>query len=142
MSRTGFAVAILLAILFSCEDSYVSDCSDCFPEGVPLTQMKILIRNQEYIPFNPILTLYEGPVENGIIIRQFVSEVSVSFIQVDAILYKDYSATLEFFLDGQRYITTAGACPKVGYDKNSCEEPCYFLYDNVLDLRLKNRYRQ
>jgi hypothetical protein len=138
MSRTGFAVTVLLTILFSCEDSYVSDCSDCYPEGVPLTQLKILIRNPEYIPFNPKLTLYEGPVENGIIIRQFVSEVSVSYFAFDAILYKDYSATLEFSLDGRRYITTAGACPKVGYDKNSCEEPCYFLYDNVLDLRLRS----
>jgi len=138
MSRTVFAVAVLLTILLSCEDSYVSDCSDCYPEGVPLTQLKILIRNPEYIPFNSKLTLYEGSVENGIIIRQFVSEVSVSYFAFDAILYKDYSATLEFSLDGRRYITTAGACPKVGYDKNSCEEPCYFLYDNVLDLRLRS----
>jgi hypothetical protein len=137
MSRTGFAVAVLLTILFSCEDSYVSECRDCYPEGVPLTQLKILLRNTDYVPVNPMLTLYEGPVEDGIIIRQFISEVSVSYFAIDAILYKDYSATLEFTMDGRRYITTAGACPKVGYDKNSCEEPCYFLYDNVLDLRLR-----
>lgn len=137
MSRTLIAVVVILTLIVSCEDSFVSDCSECYPEGVPRAQLKILYRNPDYVPVNPKVTLYEGAVEEGIMIRQYIIEEAVSFIEVDAILYKDYSATLEFNLDGQKYITTAGACPKAGFDKNSCEEPCYFVYDNVLDLRLR-----
>lgn len=137
MSRTGIAVVVILTLLLSCEDSFVSDCSECYPEGVPRAQLKILYRNPDRIPINPKVTLYEGAVENGIIINQYFIEEGVSFIEVDAILYKDYSATLEFNFDGRKYITTAGACPKVGFDNSSCEEPCYFLYDNILDLRLR-----
>ncbi len=137
MSKTGIAVVVLLTLLLSCEESFVSDCSECYPDGVPGAELKILYRNPDYIPGNPKVTLYEGAVEDGIIITQYIIEEAVSFIEVDAILYKDYSATLEFFLDGRKYITTAGACPKAGFDKNSCEEPCYFIYDNVLDLRLR-----
>lgn len=137
MSRTGITVVVLMTLLFSCEESFVSDCRDCYLESVPPAQLKILYRNPDYVPLNPKVTLYEGPIENGIIIRQYVIEEAVSFIEVDAILYKDYSATLEFFIDGRKYITTAAACPKTGYDEDSCDEPCYFVYDNVLDLRLR-----
>ncbi len=137
MSRTGIAVVVLLTLLFSCEDSIVSDCRDCYPESTPPAQLKILYRNPDYVPLNPKVTLYEGAVEDSIIIRKYNIEMPVSYIEVDAILYKDYSATLEFFIDGRRYITTAAACPKAGFDESSCEEPCYFVYDNVLDLRLR-----
>ena len=137
MSRTLISLVVFLTFLFSCEESYISDCSKCYPEGVPDAQLKILYRNPEFIPLNPKVTLFEGAVEDGIIIGQYIIEEAVSFIEVEAILYKDYSATLEFNLDGRKYITTAGACPKAGYDKNSCEEPFYFIYDNVLDLRLR-----
>ena len=137
MSRTGIAVGILLTLLFSCEDSFVGDCSECFPEGAPQAKLKILIRNPDYVPVNPVVTLYEGAVEDGIILRQFSLEEAYSYVEEDAILYKDYSATLEFMLDGRKYITTAGARPQTGYDKATCEEPCYFIYGNVLDLRLR-----
>jgi hypothetical protein len=83
------------------------------------------------------VTLFEGAVEDGIILRQFSLEEAYSYVEEDAILYKDYSATLEFMLDGRKYITTAGARPQTGYDKSTCEEPCYFIYGNVLDLRLR-----
>ncbi len=137
MSKTGIAVVVLLTLLFSCEESLVSDCSECYPGGIPQAQLKILFRNPDFIPINPVVTLYEGPVEDSVIIRKYIIEMAVSYITVDAILYKDYSATLEFSIDGRKYITTAGVCPKAGFDKNSCEEPCYFIYDNVLDLRLR-----
>jgi hypothetical protein len=137
MSRTGISVVVLLTLLLSCEDSFVSDCRECYPDGVPRVKLEILYRNPDYVPYNPKVTLYEGAVEDGIIISQYIIEEALSFIEVDAILYKDYSATLEFFRDGRKYITTAGASPKAGYDENSCEEPCHFIYDNVLDLRLR-----
>jgi hypothetical protein len=137
MSRTGIVVVVLLTLLFSCEESFVSDCRECYPESVPPAQLKILYSNPDYIPGTHTVTLYEGAVEDGIIIGEYIIEIPVSSMTVDAILYKDYSATLEFFIDGRKYITTAAACPKTGYDEDSCEEPCYFVYDNVLDLRLR-----
>lgn len=137
MSKTGIAVVVLLTLLFSCEESFVGDCGDCHPEGLPQTKLIILYRNPDFVPFSPVVTLYEGAVEDGIIISQYVIEVAYSYIEVDAFLYKDYSATLEFSHEGRRYITTAGACPQAGYDKSSCEEPCYFVYGNILDLRLR-----
>ncbi len=135
MSRKAIVAGLLLTLLFSCEDSFVSNCNDCYPDGVPSVKLKIYYRNPDYILVNPKVTLYEGAVDDGIIIEQYIITEAFSYIEADAILYKDYSATLEYYRDGRRYISTAGACPKTGYDKNSCDEPCYFLYDNIIDLR-------
>jgi hypothetical protein len=137
MSRIGITVVILLTLLFSCEESFVNDCGECYSNGIPPAKLKIIYSNPDFIPGTHTVTLYEGAVEDNIIIRQYIIEIPVSSLEVDAILYKDYSATLEFFIDGRKYITTAAACPKTGYDEDSCEEPCYFVYDNVLDLRLR-----
>lgn len=137
MSKTGIAVALVLTLLLSCEDSLTGDCNECYPGGIPPAKLIILYMNPDYVPANPVVTLYEGSVEDGIIISTYVIDVGISFLEVDALYYKDYSATLEFFHEGQKYITTAGACPQSGYDESTCEEPCYFIYDNVLDLRLR-----
>ncbi len=137
MSKSSCTVVFLLALLLSCEDSIVKDCGDCYPEGVETATLIISFRNTDYIPVNPKVTLYEGAIEDGIILAEYSIEDPYSYTVYDALLYKDYTATLEFTLDGRRYITTAGACPKVGYDDTSCDEPCWFIYDNVLDLKLR-----
>ena len=137
MSRTGIAVALLLMLLLSCEDSFVSDCGECYSERPEMARLTISFRNPDYVPLNPRVTLYEGAIEDSIILEQFVIEDPYSYVGFDALLYKDYSATLEFMLDGVKYVTVDGVCPQVGYDETTCEEPCYFVYDNVLDLRLR-----
>lgn len=130
-------VVIAVLLLFSCEQSHMTDCRECNPEYPVQPVLKILYRNPETIPLNPKVTLFEGAIEDSIIIRNFYIEEPVSFLTFNAILYKDYSATLEFIFEGQKYIATGAACPKVRYDESSCDEPCYYVYDNVIDLRLR-----
>lgn len=136
MSKTSLIIAAILLLLFSCEEGYITDCGECYSDGYRVV-LKIKFRNPEYIPINPIITLYEGNVSDSIIIEKFYISDPYTYIDYNAILYKDYSATLVFYKDGRKYITTAAACPKVKYDETTCEEPCYYLYDNVLDLRLR-----
>jgi hypothetical protein len=137
MSKSSLTVVVLLALLLSCEEDIVRDCGECYPGGIETATLIISFRNTEYIPVNPTVTLYEGAVEDGIILAEYSIGDPYSYINYDALLYKDYTATLEFTLDGRRYITTAGACPQLGYDDTSCDEPCWFVFNNILDLRLR-----
>lgn len=137
MSKSSLTVVCLLALLLSCEDDIVKDCGECYPDGIETATLIISYRSPDYFPVNPIVKLYEGAVVDGIILAEFSIENPNSYITYSAVLYKDYTATLEFTLDGRRYITTAGACPQVGYDDTSCDEPCWFVYNNILDLRLR-----
>jgi hypothetical protein len=137
MSRISLAVSLLMLVLFSCEDGYLTDCRSCFTELPGNVTIEIRFRNNDRVPQNPLVTIYEGAVEDGMIIDRYYVQDPYSYLSYDALLYKDYSATLEFSYNGKKYITTAAACPKVRYDESSCDQPCYYIYDNVLDLRLR-----
>jgi hypothetical protein len=137
MSRTAIAVSILLMLLLSCEENFAPSCDECSPVKPETATLTISFRNPDYVPVNPRVTLYEGAIEDSIILVQYTIQDPYSYISFDALLYKDYTATLEFILDGRTYITTDGAFPQVGYDETSCDAPCYFVYDNNLDLRLR-----
>lgn len=137
MRNSPFKVALALLMLFSCEEGGITDCDNCEPGGITQPQLIIYIRNSEYVPANPLVTIYEGAIEDSIVLRRMSVDVSYSYTTYDAVLYKDYTATLEFFLNSVRYVAIGAACPKVRYDESSCEEPCYYLYDNIIDLRLR-----
>lgn len=137
MTRHSITIVILVALLLSCEESLVEDCGECYPGGIETATLIISFRTPDYIPVNPVITLYEGAVQDSIILAQYRVEEPYSFITYDALLYKNYTATLEFTYEGRKYVTVAGACPQAGYDELSCDEPCWFVYDNVLDLKLR-----
>jgi hypothetical protein len=137
MNRTRLVLVILIVITFSCDEGYLTDCERCYATDVYNVFLEIRYRNPDRIPLNPVITLYEGNVSDSIILRKYYIEEPVSFIKYDAVLYKDYSATLEFYFEGRKYITYASACPKVRYDETTCDQPCDYLYDNIIDLRLR-----
>ncbi len=137
MSRISILVAALFLLLFSCEEGYRTDCDECYTSDDYDVVIKIRYRNSEYVPVNPVVTLFDGNINDSVVLEKHVITDPYSYIIFNAILYKDYSAMLEFTYDGKEYITVASACPKVRYDETTCEEPCWYVYDNVLDLRLR-----
>lgn len=137
MRSSPFRVALALLLLFSCEEGSITDCNECDPAGINQPHLMIYIRNPEYEPTNPVVTIYEGAIEDSIVLKRISVNESYSYITYDAVLYKDYTATVEFFLNSVKYVAIGAACPKVRYDESTCDEPCYYLYDNTIDLRLR-----
>jgi hypothetical protein len=136
MSRTILITVFLILLLLSCGEGYLTDCNECYSDNYNVV-LYIRYRNPEAVPDNPIVTLYEGNVSDSLILEKYYITDPYSVTRFYAMLYKDYSATLEFTLDGEKYIVTGSACPKVRYDETTCEEPCWYVYDNVIDLRLR-----
>lgn len=137
MSRTSLIIAFMLLLTLSCEEGYITDCSACYTSNNYEVILWIKYQTLEDITGLPVVTLYEGNVNDSLILDRFYVTDSYSAIRYHAILYKDYSATLEFTIDDHRYKTTAAACPKVRYDETTCDEPCWYIYDNVIDLRIR-----
>jgi hypothetical protein len=137
MSRVGIILTITILLLFSCEEGYLTDCTRCYTSQNYSVILKINLDNHDRNFENPVFTLYEGPVSDGVIIEKYQLRNTNSIVYQDALLYKDYSATLEFSYNGRQYVTTAGACPKVRYDETTCEQPCWYIYDNIIDLNLR-----
>jgi len=137
MSRVGIILTITILLLFSCEEGYLTDCTRCYTSQNYNVILNIKLDNHDRNLENPVLTLYEGPVSDGVIIEKYQVRNTNSIVYQGALLYKDYSATLEFSYNGRQYVTTAGACPKVRYDETTCEQPCWYIYDNIIDLNLR-----
>ncbi len=137
MSRISVLLTILILLLFSCEEGYLTDCSQCSVSEDYNVVLKINLRDQDRYMEDPVVTLYEGPVSDGIVIEKYYIVDPNSMIYYGAILYKDYSATLEFRYNGRQYVSTAGACPKVRFDETTCDEPCWYVYDNIIELNLR-----
>ena len=138
MSRTSIAVFIFMLCLFSCEEGWITDCRECDENKPGTVNLKIYVRNPEAIPAYPVVTLYDGAIEDSIVLRRYTMEDPYALtIYYDALLYKDYTATVEFNFDGRNYLLIDAACPELRYDETSCDNPCYYVFNNVIDLRLR-----
>ena len=124
---------IILVVLFSCEKPVtgIIKCSECrLNEPVEATlNMRISSKYNA-----ATINIYEGNLEDSILYESFVT----AFENVTRIVpvNKKYTFTAVYSI-GAQYIVVNSVYPRVLYDEESCEEPCYYVYDKVVDLRLK-----
>jgi hypothetical protein len=123
----------IVAILFSCEEGFFVNCKDCLTNEPEMTDLKIDI---DHISSSPvIINIYEGNLEDSIILETF--DAHSSKITREVLLNKNYTLTATYNISGNTYIVVDSATPRVKYDKDQCEDPCYFIYDTTCDLKLK-----
>ncbi len=130
-----YKVAGLIAIIicFSCEgDILTVDCNNCVEKEPDNALVKIKLRTTS-APV--ILRIYEGNLEDGILNSTY--ETNGPDYSVTTGLNKMYTFTATYNIDSKTYIAVSSTIPRVKYDKTQCDNPCYFIYDNVVDLRLK-----
>ena len=79
--------------------------------------------------------VYQGEIEDSVLYAY--TEISGEKYTPGVTLNKKYTVTATYYTGGKTYIAIDSAVPKVKYIEDQCEEPCYFVYDRVIDLRLK-----
>jgi len=124
----------VLIISFSCEDmeQYFVNCSECLtnkPEAA-LLEIKTEKTGNEIL-----INIYEGNVEDNILYESFLT-ISSS-IQRSVPINKRFTLTATYSYEGNNYITVNSVMPRVKYTEDQCDDPCYFVYDKVVDLKLK-----
>jgi tartrate dehydratase beta subunit/fumarate hydratase class I family protein len=50
---------------------------------------------------------------------------------------KKYTVSATYYINGNNYTVVDSATPRIKYNKDECDEPCYYVYNKVIDLRLK-----
>lgn len=130
-----YLLLIVLIFCFSCEKQVLSvNCSDC-TSGEPLNaNMKIKIDIYKGVSA-PVINIYEGNLEDSILYQTYKPIDAETSVTVT--LNKKYTATVSYFISNKQYIAIDSATPGVVYNKDQCDNPCYYIYNNVLDLRLK-----
>jgi len=130
----GILLFLTLAIIFSCEElqPYFANCSECTADEPVRANLEI---KAKYQGDEILINIYEGNLEDSIFYDSFIMESSRLSHNVP--INKTYTITARYFYNGNYYVVVNSVTPRVKYIENQCEEPCYFIYDKVVDLRLK-----
>jgi hypothetical protein len=122
-----------IVICFSCEDKgWFTDCSDCTSNEPEKAILLIKLKETESLV---VINVYEGELEDSVLYGSTIFGGSEYNFTVG--LNKKYTVTATYNINGNTYTAIDSATPKVRYTETQCEEACYFVYDRVVDLRLK-----
>lgn len=128
------SVLFLLTTIFSCEKQpLVFNCSDC-TEQEPITADLVIKLDPSSIEIVNV-KVYEGDIEDNILSRTISTSESEATVSVT--LNKTYTLTAEYHVSGKTYIAVDSVTPGVKYDKDQCDNPCYFVYNKTINLRIK-----
>ncbi len=124
-----------LVIFFSCEkQGLFVKCPECLSDEPVDTDLEVKVDITDKEP-SVLINIYEGNLEDSVLYVSYTAIKSISYTTVN--LNKQYTVTASYFRSGIKYIAVDSATPGVRYDKNQCDNPCYFVYDHVVNLKLK-----
>jgi hypothetical protein len=129
-------IAAAFILCFSCEDQgLIVKCPDCTADEPVNTDLEVKI-SQSPFGLETQINVYEGNIEDSILYRSSKSfGTSISF---NVTLNKKYTVSATYFYAPDNYyIAIDSATPRVRFEKTQCDDPCYFVYDKDVDLRLK-----
>jgi ribosome-associated translation inhibitor RaiA len=137
LAASGF---LLFVFCFSCDEVDIAliNCNECTVEEPTRAQLELkLERLGKYALSNSTIyiTVYEGNLEDGVVFKSLQTTNYATDISVP--LNKDYTVTAKYYIDGNDYIAVDSATPQVKYDKNNCDEPCYYVTNKSVNLRLR-----
>jgi len=138
MKKLGYIVILFLLIFspLSCEDSILSvDCDECFTDLTNMYSLEIKISFDEENSAVPI-TIYRGNIDDGVVISEDTVYAN-PYYSIDVEFGHRYSAIASYRHNGRIIYAVDGRVLKKKYEKSSCDEPCYVIKGDVLDLRLK-----
>jgi hypothetical protein len=126
-------VFIILVVFFSCEKPVtgIIKCSECTSDEPVTAKLNIKL---DKLPTFTTVNIYEGYLEDSVLFESF-STLSAT-ITHNVPINKLYTITATYSSDA-KYIVINSVTPRVLYDEVSCDEPCYYVYDRKVDLRLK-----
>jgi hypothetical protein len=81
------------------------------------------------------ITVYQGNIEDGIVFERFTSTGNSTYSTVS--INRKYTLTARYYFPEGNFVAINSVTPQVRYTKNACDDPCYFIFDRDVDLRLK-----
>lgn len=128
-------LVIIFVLCFSCEDQgLIVKCPDCTAQKPSQTDLIIKL-DDAYYGYQTVINVYEGNLEDSILYRSF--EVTGNHTSVTVYMGKKFTVTATYYIPADYYVAIDSATPRVKFDKTKCDDPCYFVYDKDIDLRLK-----
>ena len=126
---------LFIVELFSCEkQGLIVKCPDCVSDEPVKTSLNVKL--DEGSDSSPtVINVYEGNFEDSVLYSSY--KATETYFTILVSLNKKYTVTATYHIGDNYYIAIDSATPRVRYDKTQCDNPCYFVYDKDIDLRLK-----
>jgi hypothetical protein len=130
----GF-ILLAVALFFSCEkEPLFVKCVECLSEEPVNVSLDVKLDNN-YNGASTLINVYEGNLEDSVLYRSFNTTSTTTTISVT--VNKKYTVTATYYVPDDYYVAIDAATPRVKYEKSQCKDPCYYVYDRSIDLRLK-----
>jgi hypothetical protein len=135
MNRSVIYIFLILMITFSCNEKLIIvNCPDCLPEEP--TTGNITIKLEGISEYGADIRIYEGNLEDNVLLATFRSNWTSTEYEVK--LNRKYTISAEYHDSrGNTYIAVDSVFPRVKYDREQCDDPCYFIYNKTVNLRIK-----
>ena len=128
-------LAVVFVLFFSCEDQGLFvKCPDCLSDEPLNTNLEVKLD----LPASGQVTkvnIYEGNLEDSVLYGSL--NTTGSYASFSVTVNKKYTVTASYYVPDDYYVAVDSATQRVKYDKTHCDNPCYFVYDKNVDLRLK-----
>lgn len=120
----------------SCEEQFVIiNCSDCLTEEPIYTIVEARLDRGDYPQV--LVRVYEGNIEDNVVVNETFS--TADYVDFNLKLNRKYTFAAYYNTeDGNLIIAVDSVFPRVKYDEDMCEEPCYYIYNSKVNLSLKN----
>jgi hypothetical protein len=134
-SLSKIILFIIILCCLSCEDQgLIVKCADCL-DNEPVDVLLNIKVDSNHSGIETIINVYEGNIEDSVLYTTVKTTDSNASIKVT--LNKKYTVTATYIEQNDIYVAIDSATPRVRFEKSQCDNPCYFVYDKILDLRLK-----
>jgi len=139
-----FLLFFALLLLLSCDEELdinqitFINCNECYTDEPVRADIKIKLTDpykygSDYMKI--YIDIYEGNLEDNDLIRSI--QTSVTETGTTLPVNKKYTFTATYIIDNKTYIAVNSATIKVKYNKDSCEDPCYYTTPRSINLKLK-----
>jgi hypothetical protein len=128
-------LSFTIILFLSCEDQgLIVKCPDCLTDEPKETGLEVKVDSETFA--TPVLIkVYEGNLEDSVLYSSV--NLSASSTTISVTINKKYTVMATYHLNDNYYTAVDSATPRVRYEKDLCDNPCYFVYDRTIDLRLK-----
>jgi hypothetical protein len=128
------AVFITVAAILSCDKIIIVNCDNCVENEPANAELHLKLEPESYNDVT--VSVYRGPIDDNILIDSFVTSSTDYTYTVD--LNTKYTFAAEYILiSGKTVVVINTAWPRVKYEKEQCENNCYYTYDTTVNLKIK-----
>lgn len=125
-------IFLLFTLCFSCEEPYMVQCDDCTDKDP--TEAIVTIKLSELDLVRIEVKVYEGDLEDDLL---FYTGNGYNNLKLSLPINKKFTFVAIYSMQKGIYNVVDSTTPKVRFEKEQCEDPCYYIYDNIVNLELR-----